>query len=74
LASHGDAESQYQLGRTFTLGVGVTQDFVIAHMWFNLAAARGHEGARVERDKLGERMTPQQLEEAQRLAREWRPR
>jgi len=58
-------------------GRGVPQDNVHAYMWFNLAAARltGEERAQaVElRDQASARMTPDQLAEAQRRAREWTP-
>ncbi len=47
------------------------QDVVQAHLWVNLAAVRGLETARTLRDRLAEKMTPAQLDEAQRLAREW---
>ncbi len=42
-------------------------------MWVNLAAAQGIEDARDARDILAELMTPSQIAEAQRLAREWKP-
>jgi TPR repeat protein len=52
-------------------GDGVPQDYVQAHMWANLAAAQGNEDARGARDVIAFMMTPSQIEEAQRLAREW---
>ena len=63
----------------YTVGQGVPQDYVQAHMWFNLAAARSspgevHDRAVQLRDALAERMTTAQVAEAQRLAREWKPR
>jgi len=42
-------------------------------MWLNLAAAQGFEKAAELRDLLEKAMTPAQLAEAQRLAREWKP-
>ena len=54
-------------------GLGVIQDYVIAHMWFNLAATKNNLNAAANgffRDSLEEKMTPQQLAEAQKLARE----
>ncbi len=75
LAERGDARAQFRLGVMYTRGEGVPQDDVLAHMWFNLSAAQGHEGARKFRDNLlAERMTPAQLADAQRLAREWKPK
>ena len=56
-------------------GEGVLQDYVRAHMWSNLAALRGigeiRNRAVSTRDSAASRMTPDDLSEAQRLAREW---
>jgi uncharacterized protein len=54
-------------------GHGVIQDNIRAHMWLNIAAAKGHKVAPTTRDIIAEKMTPQQIAEAQRLAREWKP-
>ena len=48
------------------------QDYIKAHMWFNLSAAQGEQKAVEDRDKVAQRMTPAQIAEAQKLAREWR--
>ena len=57
------------------VGAGVPQNYVLAHMWFNLAASRmtgEQRGDVVEnRDIVAGRMDPTQIAEAQRLAREW---
>jgi TPR repeat protein len=55
-------------------GLGVPQDYVEAHMWLNLSAAQGDREAKKYRDWLAEKMTPSQIAEAQRLAREWKPK
>jgi len=60
------------LGAMYTAGQGVPKDYVLAHMWINLAAPKGVKGAVKARDLLEEMMTPAQLAEAQRLAREWK--
>ena len=76
-AEQGDALAQVFLGLAYWAGLGVTQDYVQAHMWFNLAATRGGEQrdrAVRNRDDVAESMTPAQIAEAQRLAREWRPK
>jgi hypothetical protein len=51
----------------------VTQDYVQAHMWFNLAAAGGEPTAHNERDRVAAKMTRSQIAEAVRLARTWKP-
>jgi hypothetical protein len=55
-------------------GNGVPQDYVQAHMWFNLAGVQGDEDATKKRDIVAAKMTPDQIAEAQRLAREWKPK
>ena len=55
-------------------GQGVPQDYVPAHMWFNLAARQGYEDATRYRGWVAGKMTPEQIAEAQQLAREWKPK
>ncbi len=71
-AEQGDASAQFKLGAMYLLGRGVPQDYVQAHMWLNLAGANGKGEAAKLRDELAEKMTPQQLAEAQRLAGQWK--
>ncbi len=71
-AEQGQANAQYNLGIMYDKGESVPQDYIRAHMWFNLAAATGDETARKNRDLDAKRMTPAQISEAQKLAREWR--
>ena len=65
--------AQYNLGVMHNNGEGVPQDYVQAHMWWNLAAVSGDEDAIGNRNIVAEDMTPAQLAEAQKLAREWKP-
>ncbi len=73
-ADQGDAWAQVKLGLVYEEGEGVTQDYVQAHMWYNLSAAKGNYIAREAHDILAKLMTPAQITEAQRLAREWNPK
>ena len=57
----------------YALGLGVPQDYVHAHMWISLAAAQGDADAVNNRDIVAAKMTPDQIAEAQKLAREWKP-
>jgi hypothetical protein len=80
-AEHGDATAQYNLAVMYDSGRGVLQDYVMAHKWYNLAASHyatweadlGASAAR-SRDRLTTRMTPAQIAEAQKMAREWDPK
>ncbi len=83
-AEQGNAAGQLNLGVMYGDGRGVPQDYVQAHMWFSLAASRSSPGLRIpskhrddavkNRDIIAARMTPAQIAEAQRLAREWKPK
>ena len=78
-AEQGDADAQSSLGYKYAMGQGVTKDLVQALMWFNLVLPRIPPGKKRDvvakvRDNLSTRMTPAQIAEAQRLAREWRPK
>ncbi len=73
-AEQGFAKAQNNLGEMYRYGYGVAKDFVLAHMWYNLAAAQGNFGSPVQRDIVAMKMTPAQISEAQKLAREWKPK
>jgi TPR repeat protein len=73
-AEQGEVNAQFNLGIMSGKGHGVPKDYVLAHMWLTLAAARGVKEAEYNRDIIAGRMTPEQIGEAQRLAREWKPR
>ncbi len=74
LAEQGHAEAQYRLAFMYYDGDGVTPDYVQAHMWFILADAQGIKYANDYRDAAAEFMTRANIAEAQKLAREWRPK
>ncbi len=69
-ADQGYAVAQFDLGFMYDNGQGVPRDYVKAHMWWNLAAAQGVEGAARNREIVAQQMTPEQIAEAQKLARE----
>ena len=78
-AEQGDAQAQYNLGLAYARGEGVEQNLVKAHMWFNLSASRLNEAPRrlaatKSRDQVAGEMTSEQLAEAQKLARDWKPK
>jgi len=70
-ADQGDASAQHNLGLMYDMGQGVPKDFVTAYMWFILASVDGDEKAVNARDALAKTMTPAQIAEAQKMAREW---
>ena len=70
-----NAAAQFNLGVKYATGQGVPQDYVQAHMWFNLAASRSTGELRdnivKNRDRAADELAPDELSEAQCLAREW---
>ena len=75
-AEQGHATSQFDLGAMYASGQGVLKDYVEAHKWVNLAASRAATAddraqfART-RDDLAKRLTPADLDEARKRARDW---
>jgi hypothetical protein len=43
-------------------------------MWWNLASASGDEDAKTLRETVSKKMTTEQITEAQKLSREWKPK
>jgi TPR repeat protein len=70
-AERGHARAQFNLGFMYAKGEGVPQDYISAHLWFSLAASLGNENAKQGQDLAASNITPDQLAEAQRMAREW---
>lgn len=78
-AEKGVPQAQNNLGVMYAKGLGVPNDNVLAHMWYNLAGSKFPDGekretAKKNRDDIAVKMTPAQIAEAQRLAREWKPK
>ncbi len=71
LAEQGDTMAQSNLGVMYEFGLSVPRDFVQAYLWFSLAVAQGDAVAQQNRDITAGQMTPDQIAEAQRMAREW---
>jgi uncharacterized protein len=68
---NGAPDALFELGMLYATGRDVAADLVVAHKWFNLAASRGNPDALAYRIELAREMSPEQIAEAQKLAREW---
>jgi hypothetical protein len=80
-AEQGEARAMFNLGVSYAEGQGTDQNYILAYMWFNLAAPRflpseadRRRVALHNRDLTASRMSREQIAEAQRLSREWRPK
>ena len=79
LAEQGNADAQFALGFMLERGQGVLRDRVQAHMLYSLVASslppgEDHDTAVKHRDAVASQMTPAQIAEAQKLARDWGPK
>ena len=73
-AEQGFAPAQLRLGLTYEYGKGVPRSTVQAYVWFSLAAAQGNEDARLKLNLIEQLLSRDQVDEAQQLSREWKPR
>jgi TPR repeat protein len=77
-ADQGNAGAQLSLGLMRREGQGAPQDYAQAYMGFSLASRATDADIRIRgienRDALAAEMTPAQIAEAQRMAREWKPK
>jgi uncharacterized protein len=63
------AEDLLEIGMKYCLGRGVSQNYVEAHKWLNLAALKGSESAKQYRCEISAEMTSSEIADAQRQAR-----
>ncbi|WP_415918935.1 SEL1-like repeat protein [Tateyamaria sp. SN6-1] len=68
-AQQGHGPSMYNLGLLYMRGIGVAQDYVLAHKWLLLAQARGVDGAADAVRQTARQMTPAQINDAQARAK-----
>ena len=71
-AEQEDSRAQYILGVMYANGQGVPRDYVLAHMWYNLSALRGHKAATDQINLVEQKMSPEQIEKAQEMVRDWK--
>jgi len=72
-AEQGDAQAQYNLGLMYISGKGVIEDYIEAYKWLLLAGMNGID-VLVQKDYLQEKMESGQIAEAQRRAKNFRPK
>ncbi len=78
-AEQGNTSAMGALAIAYKTGEGVPEDNVRAHMWYNLQnslSTKAYEQniSKQMRDRIAAQMTPQQIEEARKLAQECRQR
>lgn len=82
-AEQGFGGAQHNVGLMYERGQGVPQNYVQAYMWLSVWASNGrlwnvdaplNRSALAMLGQLAPKMTPEQITEAQRLAKEWKPK
>lgn len=71
LGAHSNSDDIYRVAIAYASGVDVETDIIAAHKWFNLAAVRGHEEAKVQRQEMADLMSSDEVRLALKAAREW---
>ena len=77
-ARSGDHSAQLHLGYLYAMGEGVTQDFVAAYTWLNLAVVNlppglAHDRAVANREIVALELRPAEIAAAHRQMSEWAP-
>ena len=70
-AEQQHATAQYNLGLMYGNGQGVPKDYVLAHMWWTIAGSNADKNAVKNINIVEKSMSPQLIEKAQEIAREW---
>lgn len=78
VADSGSGEEQQYVGKAYAEGEVVKQDYIEAYKWYSLAQAAQKPGCcwlfrTSEFDALKEKMTPDQIAEAERRIAAWKP-
>lgn len=73
-AGQGSAKAQFYLGRARLSGEGIPKEHESAYAWFDVAAANGYKKAEEWCGLVSREMTPEQIEEGRRLAKELKER
>jgi TPR repeat protein len=77
-SAQGYPYAQFLLGLMYDKGHGVPQNAVLAYKWLDLAVAGAGERDRPDwvriRDAVGSKLSLAELDDAQQLALQWRPR
>ncbi|MBT5572180.1 MAG: hypothetical protein HOJ90_13250 [Alphaproteobacteria bacterium] len=71
-AENGDQEAQLLLGALLADGNVIPKDLVQSHVFFELASAQGNEEANEMLPVLERQMTPREVVDSRRLARQYR--
>ena len=72
-ANQGDALAMYALGLIYENGLGFERNLMSSHFFYSLANTAGHKSDLAAMLRVGAKLSPSEINEAQRLAKEWKP-
>lgn len=70
-AEQGHTDAQDNLGLRYAKGEGVEQDWVQAYKWFSIASMNKNPSAAANAKVVLSKMSPEKIEQAQNLAKDW---
>jgi S1-C subfamily serine protease len=73
-AEQGNADAQYEVGAAYFNGLGIVRNYVQAYVWMSLALSQGNATAAQYMPLEEQKLTPDQIAEAQELASKFVPR
>jgi len=72
-AERGHPEAQFMIGMMHFSGAGAAQDNVRAYMWWILAASQRHALAQQLLERSRDKITADEIRQAEQLAKQWTP-
>ncbi len=72
MARRGHTDAQKSIAVMYKLGRGVPRNLELAYVWFSIAGKNGYAYAKEDLKLVAKLMTSEQLQSAQRRARNWR--
>ena len=74
LAYGGNSRAQNKLAEMYAGGMGVPKNNNQAYIWYSLAAQGGSATAPAEREKIARLLQPVEIQQADTVVKNWRPR
>ena len=70
-AKTATGEDLHKIGLAYAEGVECERDLIAAHKWFNLAALKGCDDAKICREEMADLLDKEDIKSALRAARAW---
>jgi TPR repeat protein len=74
LAAAGAARAQALLGRAQEARPSAQRSDFEAYVWYGIAARNGQAGAQSQRERVGAKLQPAEIRQADQIIERWKPR